>query len=166
MRIMGIDPGTVRMGVGILDESGDKLTFVHAGVLKASNSLEMHYRLSELFDQLCEISSKFKPDQIAIESVFSKVNFKSAIAIGQAQALGLIVAGKMELPVHFYTPTQVKKSITNYGLGTKQQVQDTLKVIFRIEHDLGLYDASDALAVGVCHANSIRFNEIIEKEVF
>ena len=166
MRIMGIDPGTVRMGVGILDESGDELALVHTGVLKTPNSLEMHFRLSELFDQLIEISNEFKPDQIAIESVFSKVNFKSAIAIGQAQALGLIVAGKMELPVHFYTPTQVKKSITNYGLGTKQQVQDTLKVIFGVEHDLGLYDASDALAVGVCHANSIRFNEIIEKEVF
>ena len=139
---MGIDPGTVRMGVGILDESGDELTLVHTGVLKTPNSLEMHFRLSELFDQLIEISNEFKPDQIAIESVFSKVNFKSAIAIGQAQALGLIVAGKMELPVHFYTPTQVKKSITNYGLGTKQQVQDTLKVIFGVEHDLGLYDAS------------------------
>jgi len=163
---MGIDPGTVRMGVGILDESGDQLSLVHCGVLKVSSSLEMHFRLSELFDQLCEMADKFKPDEIAIESVFSKVNFKSAISIGQAQALGLIVAGKMELPIHFYTPTQVKKSVTDYGLGTKQQVQDTLKLIFDIEEDLGLYDASDALAVGVCHANSIRFNEIIEKEVF
>jgi len=163
---MGIDPGTIRMGVGILDESGDQLTLVHSGVLKVSNSLDMHFRLSHLFDQLCEISNKFKPDQIAIESVFSKVNFKAALAIGQAQALGLLVAGKMELPVHLYTPTQVKKSVTDYGLGTKRQVHDTLKVIFGIENDFGLYDASDALAVGVCHANTLRFNETIENNVF
>ena len=150
------------MGVGILDQSGDQLTLVHSGVLKVSNSLEMHFRLSNLFDQLCEISNEFKPDQIAIESVFSKVNFKAAIAIGQAQALGLLVAGKMELPVNLYTPTQVIKAVTDYGLGTKQQVHDTLKVIFGVENDFGLYEASDALAIGVCHANTLRFNEIIE----
>ena len=76
---MGIDPGTIRMGVGILDQSGDQLTLVHSGVLKVSNSLDMHFRLSNLFDQLCEISDKFKPDQIAIESVFSNpANLSSA----------------------------------------------------------------------------------------
>ena len=163
---MGIDPGTIRMGVGILDESGDDLTLVYAGVLKVSNSLEMHYRLSNLYSQLSDIANKYKPDQIAIESVFSKVNFKSAISIGQAQALGLLVAGKMDLPVNFYTPTQVKKTVTGYGLGSKEQVHDTLKVIFGFDDDLELYDASDALAVGVCHANTIRFNEIIENKVF
>lgn len=162
---MGLDPGTIRMGVGILDESGDDLSLVYAGVLKVSNSLEMHFRLSNLYDQLCEIACKYKPDQIAIESVFSKVNFKSAISIGQAQALGLLVAGKLDLPVQFYTPTQVKKTVTDYGLSSKQQVHDTLKVILGFEDDLELYDASDALAVGICHANTMRFNEMIEREV-
>lgn len=158
VRILGIDPGTGIMGWGIVETSGNqrnKLVCVEYGVIRTSAGLDMPIRLKDIYDELTQIIKKYKPDAAAIEDLFFFKNQKTVIKVGQARGVAIVAAVNFDVPVFDYTPLQVKQATTGYGRAEKMQVQKMVKVILNLSEIPKPDDAADALAVAICHANSI-----------
>ena len=164
MRSLGIDPGTYDMGVGVVIADSDELTLVDADVLKVPKGMPHAERLHRLYMQLSEYVAKHKPDEIAIEEPFVARNVRSAIAVGQAQAVALIAAAASGISVQTYPPREVKLAVTGFGDSSKEQVQEmVLMALNSVEQAMPL-DASDALAVSICHINSRRAQALTLEE--
>ena len=113
MRILGIDPGTIVMGYGVIESRDDETTLIDCGVLTPTARSPIGERLAYLYNKLMEIISKFQPDVVAIEQPFVAKNVKSALAIGRAQAVAILAAANQGIPAYEYTPTQVKQRVTS-----------------------------------------------------
>ena len=129
MRVLGIDPGTVTMGYGVVEESGDEIALVDCGALTSPPRSPLGERLSHIYDKLLEIMSRFQPDAVAIEQPFVAKNVQSALAIGQAQAVAILAAANRGIPAYNYTPAQVKQRVANYGASSKEQIQENPKIL-------------------------------------
>jgi crossover junction endodeoxyribonuclease RuvC len=153
MRVLGVDPGTKFMGFGVLDVDGDMPRCLDWGTLEGGNSKLVHERLYRIQTALIEVVERWKPDQLAIEEPFVAParGAKSAVAVGQAQAVALLLAAPSGMEVHRYGPSQVKSAVANYGGGTKAQVQRTVQILLGLPREPMSEDASDALAVALCH---------------
>ncbi len=151
MRVLGIDPGTVRMGYGVIDDIDGVPRFIVCGVLKASPRSTLGARLKALYDSLREVILTHKPDEIAIESPFVARNVRSAMAIGEARAIATLLAAQSGVSFTQYSPAQIKSVVANYGAGDKLQVQEGVKLLLGLSTAPGTFDASDALAVAICH---------------
>lgn len=154
LRVLGIDPGTHRMGVGILASSNAEVTVVYTGVLAPEKGNPLANRLCYLFLHLSEIIDKFSPDEVAIEEPFASRNIRTAMAIGQAQAVAMVAAAQHKLPISSYAPRRVKQSVTDHGGSSKIQVQEMVAVLLGLDTLPDSFDAADALAVAICHINS------------
>ena len=164
MRSLGIDPGTYNMGVGVVTADSDELTLVDADVLKVPRGTPHAERLHRLYRQLLEYIAKHTPDEIAIEEPFVARNARSAMAVGQAQAVALIAAAAAGIGVETYAPREVKLSVTGFGDSSKEQVQEMVLIALNaVERTMAL-DASDALAVSICHINSRRAQALTLEE--
>lgn len=153
MRVLGIDPGTVFLGYGVVD-GGAAVRMVDCGVLKAAPRLPVESRLCTLFDGICGIIAAAEPDEVAIEEPFAGVNVRSAFMIGRAQAVAILAAARCGIPVAYYSPAEVKRSVSGYGRGDKSQVRAMVLLQLGLkELDQG-FDATDALAVALCHVHS------------
>ena len=161
---LGIDPGTYNMGVGVVHAKGDELSLVDADVLKAARALEQAERLYLLYTELLKYIVRFNPDEIAIEQPFVARNVRSAMAVGQAQALAMIAAAASDISVLSYAPREVKMAVTGFGNSSKEQVQEMVKLTLGASGQPMPLDASDALAVAICHINSRRANAFISEE--
>ena len=152
MRILGIDPGSRLTGFGIIDIKGDRARAVHYGVIKAGTG-EFTGRLGLIFNGIRDLVDEFSPDEAAVETVFVSHNANSAIKLGQARgaAVAAIIAG--DLPVAEYSPRSVKQAIVGRGAADKSQVQHMIRVLLSLA-ETPSEDASDALAVALCHHNT------------
>ena len=152
MRVLGVDPGTQFLGYGVLDFDEDDMTCVAWGTLEGGKGREMHERLHRLHQELEAVTAQWRPDRLAIEEPFvaRERGAKSAVAVGQAQAVALLLAAAYGMTVHRYSPAQVKSSVANYGAGDKAQVQRAVRTLLGLGADLMSEDASDALAVALC----------------
>jgi crossover junction endodeoxyribonuclease RuvC len=153
MSILGVDPGTINLGYGVVDGE-EEMHMVDCGVITLSSRLPMEERLRSLYSELSKIITKHKPSEVAIEEPFIGHNVKSAFAIGRAQAIAILAAVNQGLPVYYYSPTRVKQQITSYGQSDKQQVQEMTRVELPQPND-----AADALAVAICHIQQKRHNQ-------
>ncbi len=153
MRVLGVDPGTYAMGVGVVETTGNGLVLVHCGALTPDKSAPLHQRLFVLHGLIREVIQRWRPEEIAVEEPFVARNRHSAIAIGQAQAIAFIAAAEHDLPLAKYSPSQVKRSVTDYGGSSKGQVQDMVAVLLEQDYIPEPPDAADALAVAICHLN-------------
>jgi crossover junction endodeoxyribonuclease RuvC len=163
MRVLGIDPGTQIMGYGVVDEEGIQMQMVGCGVLRQSAKTPLEKRLSFLYHGLCEIVSGYNPEEVAIEEPFVADNVRSALALGRAQAIAMLVASNRQLPVFRYAPTLVKQNVTNSGSSDKEQVQQMVRIQLGLEQPPKPLDASDALAVAICHLNQRKLNYLLTK---
>ena len=120
MRILGIDPGIVTMGYGIIDSKNDKVALVDCGALDCPVRSPIGERLSFLYRELERIIARYQPDAVAIEQPFVAKNVKSALAIGKAQAVAILAAANGGIPSYEYTPTQVKQRVANYGTSSNK----------------------------------------------
>jgi len=154
MIILGIDPGTAATGYGLIKKNGE-LKSIEYGCIKTSASLTTAERLKELNNQLNALIEKYKPDMLAVEDLFFFKNLKTAIKVSQARGVILLAAAKLNIPVFECTPLQVKQAITSYGRAEKIQVQKMVKVLLNLKEIPKPDDASDALAVAICCANSV-----------
>ena len=161
MRILGVDPGTVAMGYGVVDSHGGETTLVDYGVLSAKARSPIGERLSLLYEGLVEVIVKNKPDALAVEQPFVSRNVKSALAIGRAQALAILAAAQREIPTFEYTPAQVKQQVASYGTASKEQVQEMVRIQLGLVHSPESTDAADALAVALCHIGEVHVQELI-----
>ena len=155
MRVLGVDPGTFKMGAGVVDFQAQELDLVHSTVISPRRRDSMPLRLHFLFEGLSGLIQQWHPSEMAIEEPFAGRNVRAAMAIGHAQAVAMVVAARHGLPVSSYTPRQVKKSVTDYGGSSKEQVGDMVKLLLRSD-DLpdATQDETDALAVAICHINA------------
>ena len=153
MRVLGVDPGTRFLGYGVIDVEDDSTTCVDWGTIEGGSSKLVHERLYRIQTALTEVTERWRPDHLAIEEPFvaPQRGAKSAIAVGQAQAVALLLAASLNMEVHRYAPSQVKSAVANYGAGSKAQVQRTVQLVLGLPREPMSEDASDALAVALCH---------------
>lgn len=160
MRILGVDPGTISLGYGIVDGE-EQVRLVCYGVLSFPPKTPIEERLRCLYTKLSEIIAKHKPDEAAIEEPFVGHNVRSALAIGRAQAVAILAAANQGLPVYYYSPAEVKQRVTNYGRSDKGQIQEMVRIQLGLPQPPPPSDAADALAVALCHTQQSRFNRWI-----
>jgi crossover junction endodeoxyribonuclease RuvC len=152
MRVLGIDPGLTRCGIGIVDSTGpQKLEMVGVGVIKTDPDAPLELRLFELEKEIQVWVKKFKPDVIAVERVFSHLNVKTAMATGQAAGVALLLAAKAGIPVVMHTPSEVKAAVTGSGRADKKQVANMVKRLLKLREIPKPVDSTDALALAICH---------------
>lgn len=151
--IIGIDPGTNLMGYGILGIKGKKPSMIALGVIRLS-TFESHYlRLSRIFDRVQGLVEQYLPDEMAIEAPFFGKNVQSMLKLGRAQGVAMAAALSRDIPIIEYPPLNVKKAVTGNGHASKEQVSNMLKHILSIPEEKmsDALDATDALAVALCH---------------
>jgi crossover junction endodeoxyribonuclease RuvC len=161
MRVLGIDPGTLNLGYGVVDEEGVEMTMVACGALSLPSKVPVEQRLSSLYKKLSEIVARYKPDEVAIEEPFVAGNARSALAIGRAQAIAILAAANENLPIFRYLPTQVKQQVTNYGGSDKEQVQEMVRLQLGLAQPPQPSDAADALAVAICHLHQRHIERLL-----
>jgi crossover junction endodeoxyribonuclease RuvC len=157
MRILGIDPGSRFTGFGIIEVTGGRATPVHQGVIKAGTG-EFPERLGIIFSGVSELIDEFRPDEVAIETVFVSKNASSALKLGQARGAAMCAAIAKDLPVAEYSPRSVKQAIVGRGGADKVQVQHMVTVLLQLKEKLA-EDAADALAVALCHQHTQQTTE-------
>jgi crossover junction endodeoxyribonuclease RuvC len=151
MRILGIDPGLRVTGFGIIDKTGQTLTYVTSGVIKTADA-DLPSRLNTIFQGISTLVQQHSPDQSAIEKVFVNVNPQSTLLLGQARGAaicGLVASG---VPVAEYTALQLKQAVVGYGRATKEQMQQMVVRLLALSGVPGT-DAADALGMAICHAH-------------
>ena len=163
MIILGIDPGTVVMGYGVIDTEGDKVSLVECGVLKQTARSPIGERLSYFYGNLFKIILRYKPEAVAVEQPFVAKNVKSALAVGRAQAVAMLAAANQGIPVYEYTPTQVKQKVADYGASSKEQIQEMVKLQLGLAEVPQPNDAADALAVALCHLREMQLQSLIAR---
>lgn len=152
MTILGVDPGTVCTGYGIVKFDGDALTLISSGIINIPSTKEMAPRLKIIYDELDKLIKLHKPDEFAIETAFYGRNVQSAMKIGYARGVSLLAAVQNDIPAKEYSPREIKKSVVGKGAATKEQVQFMIFKLLSMEKKKIKYDQSDALAAAVCHA--------------
>ena len=163
MRVLGIDPGTIIMGYGMIESEDDEATLVDCGALTTSPRSPIGERLSYLYNKLLEIILRYQPDAVAVEQPFVAKNVRSALAIGRAQAIAMLAAANIGIPTYEYTPTQIKQRITNYGASSKEQIQEMVRLRLELSQVPQPSDAADALAVALCHLHEIHLSNLLAK---
>jgi crossover junction endodeoxyribonuclease RuvC len=149
--ILGIDPGTLVMGYSIIEISNNTISVTDIDVLKLSSKKDNYVRLQLIHKKVCELVSEYHPDEFAIESPFFGKNVQSMMKLGRAQGVAIAAAMTGNIPVTEYSPKKVKQSITGNGNADKEQVWQMLQRITSIPDKPKYFDATDALAVAICH---------------
>jgi crossover junction endodeoxyribonuclease RuvC len=156
VRVLGIDPGSRFLGYGIVEESGGRLIHVGHGVIRAGGSAPLAERLEQIFSELTAAIRLFVPDAVSVEGVFTFRNARSALILGHARGVALLVAAQTGLEVHEYPPARVKRAIGAGGNGGKEAVARMVTTLLGLPEKLERSDAYDALAAAICHLNQRR----------
>lgn len=150
MFVLGIDPGLSATGYGLVEGTNPPRAHV-AGVIRTDADRETSDRLSELYLGLTDIVADTGPDAIAVETVFTNRNLQTAISVGRASGIALLVASQADLPVFEYVPTAIKSAVTGDGSANKGQVQEMVARLLKLNEPPKPADAADALAIALCH---------------
>ncbi|MDE1192775.1 MAG: crossover junction endodeoxyribonuclease RuvC [Arachidicoccus sp.] len=149
--ILAIDPGTIKMGYATIACSQNKLSLISMGTLLLSSHKDVYVRLQKIHATVCELIQLHNPNTFAIEAPFFGKNVQSMLKLGRAQGVAIAAAMQHHVPVTEYSPKKVKQSVTGNGNAAKEQVWKMLQQLFLIQETPAYLDASDALAVAVCH---------------
>lgn len=152
MRVLGIDPGSDRTGYGCIDTDGHSHRLVHCGAVRTPAGASFPEKLSVIFRGLSTLIAEHRPECVAIENIFHAVNARSALKLGHARGAAMLAAVEAGLPVLEYTPAEVKRAVVGYGRAEKAQVGQMVKLLLALDKVPTPHDASDALAVAICHA--------------
>lgn len=147
--VLGVDPGLRITGYGLVRVVRAEFVLVAHGVIRPKGTTPV--RLTEIYDGLCRVIGEFSPTEVAVEQPFVALNAKSAFAIGEARAAALLAAAHTGLTVSEYSPAAVKQAVTGYGRGGKDQVGEMVRLQFGLDAVLSPTDASDAVAIALCH---------------
>jgi crossover junction endodeoxyribonuclease RuvC len=161
VRILGIDPGTRRLGYGIIDSEGSTVIYVTCGTVSCSEKLPMAEKLKHLYAELVKVINTHHPDCAAVESPFFSENARSAFTIGKAQAVAILAAANAGLDVFEYPPARIKSHITGSGASSKDQVARMVMLQLNLTDLPATSDAADALACALCHIQEAQAAAII-----
>ena len=156
MRILGIDPGTARLGYAIIEVDDDPVA-LDFGIVETSSATDMAHRLLEVHESLQSLIASFRPEVMAIEQLFFARNVTTALTVGQARGVAMLTAAQAGMTVVEYTPAEVKQAVAGYGKADKNQVQQMVQLLLGLEHPPSPDDAADALAIALCHSQSHGF---------
>lgn len=148
---MGIDPGTTIMGYGVINVSGKNVSVMDIDIVDLQKVDDHFTKLKIIFERTVQLIEKYKPDELAIEAQFFGKNVQSMLKLGRAQGVAIAAALSRTVPVYEYAPKKIKKSITGNGNAAKEQVAAMLQKILRLDEISKKLDATDGLAVAVCH---------------
>ena len=152
MRILGIDPGIATVGFGVINAQRGVQSYITCGVISTPAHTSLSSRLDQIYTDLESLFDAFKPDGISVEELFFNTNITTGIAVAHGRGVILLAAYRHSIPVYEYTPLQVKQSVVGYGRAEKRQVIDMVQRILRLPSPAKPDDASDALALAICHA--------------
>lgn len=155
MRILGIDPGTSLIGYGIIDVNGKNYNAVDFGDFKTGVNIKNADRVIDVYNFFDKLIKKFKPNKIAIESLFFFKNSKTVIKVSEVRGVLMYAAAKNDIGIKEFTPLQVKQAVSGYGRAEKAQVQKMVKLILGLDSIPKPDDAADALAIAICCANTV-----------
>jgi crossover junction endodeoxyribonuclease RuvC len=160
MRILGIDPGSRITGYGIIEQKGNRLIHIDNGAIFTRSDESLAHRLQTIHAALNDVISRYAPDTVVVEEIFVAKNALSALKLGHARGAALLAGVNAGLPVYEYSAMQVKSAVVGYGRAGKTQVQQMVRVLMNLP-EIAQEDASDALAVAICHAHSRGLSERI-----
>ena len=152
MRVLGIDPGLTRCGIGIVSGApGSTLSLDGVGVIMTPTDADLDDRLLSLHSEITQWVQKYSPDVIAVERVFSQHNVRTVMGTAQAAGIALLVAAQNSIPVFMHTPSEVKAAVTGSGRANKSQVSEMVKRLLNLQEIPKPADSADALALAICH---------------
>lgn len=157
-RIIGIDPGSRSTGFGVIDSDGLRHTYVTSGFIKISGD-ELPERLGMIFEEIGAIVEKWQPQTMAVEQVFVNKNVDSALKLGQARGAAICAGINARLDVGEYTPRAIKKAVIGNGAADKQQIQQMMKILLKLDF-VPQSDEADGLAIAICHANHMHVKSL------
>ena len=161
-RLLGIDPGSRRLGWGIVDVEGSRLQHVAHGVVAARSDQELPDRLATIFAELEGIIARYRPDAAAIEEVFTARGPKAALVLGQARGTALVALRRGGLAIGEYAPAEVKLAVAGHGRATKEQLASMVGRLLGVDLADTPLDATDALAIAICHAHGRARDRLVE----
>ncbi len=164
MLVLGIDPGTAITGYGLVKGEGDDLTLVAYGAITTPSDWPLPERLQRIYRELMALIEDQQPTAVAVEELFFSKNVRTALSVGQARGVALLAAANAGLPIHEYTPLQVKQAIAGYGRATKDQVQQMVRMLLALDSVPQPDDAADAIAVAICHIHSAKLTAMLREE--
>lgn len=163
MRILGIDPGYATIGWGVLDFDNMRFNAVKYGAITTSADTPFEKRINEIYDDMCVILDKFRPDCMSIEKLFFNDNITTGIDVAHARGVIMLSAVQRDVKIYEYMPLQIKAAVTGYGYAEKHQVQEMVKNILNLKSVPKPDDTADALAIAICHGHTgcSRLSEIM-----
>ncbi len=162
MVVVGIDPGTATTGYGLVRDTPDGIQLVTYGAVTTPPGLPLEKRLFQLYRELKELILLHRPESAAVEKLFFQRNVSSALSVGHARGIALLVMAEANIPVSEYSPLEVKQAVAGYGGADKNQIQQMVKALLEMEEIPRPDDAADALAVAICHLHSSTLARFLE----
>lgn len=154
MVILGIDPGLAIVGWGVVEYNGNRFRTLGYGSIQTPSTMSTEDRLVEIYRRLCQLIATYKPDCMAVEELFWNTNQTTGIRVSEARGVILLAGAQHKVPIHEYTPLQVKQAVVGYGRAEKKQVITMVTMLLKLEAPLKPDDTADALAIAICHAHS------------
>jgi len=155
VRVFGIDPGSDRTGYGCVDSDGSRHRLVVCGAITTRSCTTFPDKLLVIYRELAALIARHAPAMVAVENVFHAVNVRSALKLGHARGIAILAAAEQGVPIAEYTPAEVKRAVVGYGRAEKHQVQEMVRLILSLPAVPEPNDAADALAVAICHLQSL-----------
>ena len=160
MRILGIDPGSITTGYGIIKQLRNKQSYVTSGCIKVGSKKNLCVRLRQIYEDISSLIETYAPTQVAVEQVFVHKNPASALKLGQARGVAMLACACKDLSIAEYAPRQIKQAVVGYGNAQKLQVQQMVQSLLKLSA-MPQVDAADALAVAMCHGHMYKFTQEI-----
>ena len=154
MRVIGVDPGSATTGYGVIESDGRRYKLIEYAGIRAPANVGFAERLLVISRKLEEVIERLAPQVCAVEDTFYALNVKSALKLGQVRGAILVTAARARVEVFEYSPLEIKSALVGYGRAEKQQVQEMVRLLLKLKEAPQPLDASDALAVAICHANT------------
>jgi len=161
-RILGVDPGSFVTGYGIVEQRENRLLHGENGEITVPKKASLPQSLKKIYDDLQKVIRRCSPDIMAVEDLFYYKNAKTALKLGHARGIAILAAVNADLDVYEYSPLEIKQAVVGYGRATKSQTQMMVKELLNLPEVVS-FDASDALAVAICHINSIRMKDALRQ---
>jgi crossover junction endodeoxyribonuclease RuvC len=165
MRVLGIDCGSRVTGYGVIDSNGADCIYICCGAIRSKSSDPLADRLKSIYNGIVQIIREREPQAAAFESLFYATSVQSALKLGHVRGVSMFAAAEANLPIYEYSPLEVKSAVTGYGRAEKPQVQQMVRALLKLNAPPQPYDASDALAVAICHIHTNRFNKSLAAHV-
>lgn len=161
--ILGIDPGSIFCGYGIITSNGRDACYIASGRIAPPASKPLHLRLRAIHEALTEIITSYQPTDVVVEKIFFAKSARAALQLGQARGVVLLAAASQGITLHERSALEVKKAVVGYGRAEKSQVQEMVKMILKIRGTL-YPDSADALALALCYMNTLQFNNAVNAQ--